>query len=82
MRELKRIFNRDSVNEEALNLFLSDPDMTFRALKAKTVQDGFSGLVDQLIKRIGATIKEGKEFTPQEKPILLKLRDMLNTIIK
>jgi ParB/RepB/Spo0J family partition protein len=82
LRVLKRIFNRDSVNENALNLFLSNPDMTLRALAAQTVQDGFSGLIDQLIKRIGETIKDGRELTSREKPILLQLQDMLNTILE
>ncbi|MDD2785921.1 MAG: ParB N-terminal domain-containing protein [Patescibacteria group bacterium] len=81
LRKVKRIFNRDSVNENALNLFLSDPDMTTTTLELNTAQSGFSGLLDQLMKRIGEALQIGKEFTPQEKPAMIKLRDMLNRAI-
>lgn len=81
LRMLKRIFNRDSVNEESLRLFLSDPEMTISSLVRQTVQNGFSGLIDQVLKKIGESIQNGKEFTPQEKPILVQLRNLLQTII-
>lgn len=81
LRVLKRIFNRDSVNENALELFLSDPEMTIKALERHTVQSGFSWLVDQLIKKIGESLESDKDFTPQEKPILIRLRDLLNKVI-
>lgn len=81
LRMLKRIFNRDSVNENALELFLSDPDMTIPVLERHTVQSGFSWLVDQVMKKIGESTQSGKDFTPQEKPILLQLRDLLNKVI-
>ena len=78
---LKRIFNRDSVNENALELFLSDPEMNISALERHTVQNGFSWLVDQVVKKIGESLQSGKDFTPQEKPILIQLRDLLNKVI-
>lgn len=81
LRMLKRIFNRDSVNENALELFLSDPDMTVAALERHTVQSGFSWLIDQVVKKIGESLQSGKDFTPQEKPILIQLRDLLNKVI-
>lgn len=81
LRMLKRIFNRDSVNENALELFLTDPDMTIPILERHTVQSGFSWLVDQLMKKIGESAQTGKDFTPQEKPILIQLRDLLNNVI-
>lgn len=81
LRMLKRIFNRDSVNENALELFLSDPEMTISALERHTVQSGFSWLVDQVVKKIGESVQSGKDFTPQEKPILVQLRDLLNKVI-
>lgn len=81
LRKLKRIFNRDSVNENALELFLSNPDMAISALERHTVQNGFSWLVDQVMKKIGESIQNGKEFTPQERPILVQLRDLLNKVI-
>lgn len=81
LRMLKRIFDRDSVNENALELFLSDPEMTLRMLERHTLQNGFSGLVDQLMKKIGESLQAGKDFTPQEKPILIQLRDLLSKVI-
>ncbi len=81
LRMLKRIFDRDSVNENALELFLSEPEMTLRQLERHTLQNGFSGLVDQLVKKIGESIQAGKDFTPQEKPILIQLRDLLTRVI-
>jgi ParB/RepB/Spo0J family partition protein len=80
LRKLKRIFNRDSVNENALHLFLTDPDMTVPTLEQKTVQNGFSWWINQVINKINETLHEGKEFTPQEKPVLLQLRDLLNDL--
>jgi hypothetical protein len=82
LRKLKRIFNRDSVNENALNLFLSDPDMTISSLELNTAQSGFSGLLDQIVKKIGEALQIGKEFTPQEKPAMVQCRDMLNKAIE
>jgi ParB/RepB/Spo0J family partition protein len=82
LRMLKKIFNRDSLNENALNEFLSDPDMTVRALTLNTVQDGLSGIVDKLVKKIGEAVKIGREFTPQEMPTLVHLRDLLNKVIE
>jgi len=70
------------VNENALELFLSDPEMTIPVLERHTVQSGFSWLVDQLVKKIGESTQSGKDFTPQEKPILIQLRDLLNIVIE
>lgn len=81
LRTLKRFFIRDAVNENALELFLSDPDMRVSELERHAVQNGFSYLVDQLVKKIGESLQNGKEFTPQERPILLQLRDILNKVI-
>jgi ParB/RepB/Spo0J family partition protein len=81
LRMLKRIFNRDLVNENALEGFLTDPDMTIPMLERHTVQSGFSGLIDQLMKEISASVQTGKDFTAQEKPILIQLRDILNRVI-
>lgn len=81
LRVLKRIFNRDSVNENALELFLSDREMTLRMLERHTLQSGFSSLVDQLMKKIGESLQSGKDFTPQERPILIQLRDLLTKVI-
>lgn len=81
LRTLKRFFIRDAVNENALELFLSDPDMRVSELERHAVQNGFSYLVDQLVKKIAESLQNGKEFTPQERPILLQLRDILNKVI-
>jgi len=80
-RKLKRIFNRDSVNENALYLFLTDEDMTVDQLERHTVQNGFSWLVDQVVKKINESLQNGQEFTPQEKPILIQLRELLNKVV-
>lgn len=80
LRKLKRIFNRDSVNENALDLFLSDPDMNISTLERHTLQNGFSWLIDQLMKKIAESMQSGKEFTPLEKPLLVQLRDLLNKV--
>jgi ParB/RepB/Spo0J family partition protein len=85
IRVLKRIFNRDSVNENALEKFLSDPDMGIMGLIDHTVQNGFSLHIDQLIKEIAERINKnnnGYDFTPQERPVLIQLRDLLVKILK
>jgi len=56
--------------------------MTIPVLERHTVQSGFSWLVDQLVKKIGESTQSGKDFTPQEKPILIQLRDLLNIVIE
>jgi hypothetical protein len=81
LRTLKRFFIRDSVNEDALEKFLSDPVMRVSQLERHAVQNGFSFLVDQLVKKIGESLQNGKEFTPQERPILLQLRELLNKVV-
>lgn len=81
LRTLKRFFIRDAVNEDALELFLSDPVMRVSQLERHAVQNGFSFLVDQLVKKIAESLQYGKEFTPQERPILIQLRDLLNKVI-
>ncbi len=81
LRTLKRFFIRDAVNENALEAFLSDPKMRVSQLERHAVQNGFSYLVDQLVKKIAESLQNGKEFTPQERPILVQLRDLLNKVI-
>jgi hypothetical protein len=81
LRTLKRFFIRDAVNENALEVFLSDPVMRVSQLERHAVQNGFSFLVDQLVKKIAESLQYGKEFTPQERPILVQLRDLLNKVI-
>lgn len=81
LRTLKRFFIRDAVNEDALEFFLSDPVMRVSQLERHAVQNGFSFLVDQLVKKIAESLQYGKEFTPQERPILIQLRDLLNKVI-
>lgn len=81
LRTLKRFFIRDAVNEDALETFLSDPVMRVSQLERHAVQNGFSFLVDQLVKKIAESLQYGKEFTPQERPILVQLRDLLNKVI-
>lgn len=81
LRTLKRFFIRDAVNENALEAFLSDPAMRVSQLERHAVQNGFSYLVDQLVKKIAESLQNGKEFTPQERPILVQLRDLLNKVI-
>ena len=81
LRTLKRFFIRDAVNEDALEIFLSDPVMRVSQLERHAVQNGFSFLVDQLVKKIAESLQYGKEFTPQERPILVQLRDILNKVI-
>jgi ParB/RepB/Spo0J family partition protein len=81
LRTLKRFFIRDAVNENALEAFLSDPTMRVSQLERHAVQNGFSFLVDQLVKKIAESLQSGKEFTPQERPILVQLRDLLNKVI-
>lgn len=81
LRTLKRFFIRDAVNENALEAFLSDHAMRVSQLERHAVQNGFSYLVDQLVKKIAESLQNGKEFTPQERPILVQLRDLLNKVI-
>ena len=77
-RKLGKIFERATANEEELHHFLSDPDMTVHELDQRTLQSGFSLLIEKLIQAVGSKRREGTAFSSQEKDFLAQLRDLLN----
>ncbi len=77
-RKLGRIFLRATANEQELYKFLNDPDMTVDELEQRTIQSGFSLLIEQLIQKVSGKRKKAVAFSSQEKEFLLQLRDLLN----
>lgn len=77
-RKLGKIFERATANEEELHHFLTDPDMTVYELDQRTLQSGFSLLIERLIQSVGSKRQEGVAFSSQEKAFLSQLRDLLN----
>lgn len=76
-RTLGRIFLRANANMDQIHTFLSDPDMTVKQLEEKTVQSGFSLLLEQSIKKILTNQVEGVPFSSHEKHLLVELHKAL-----
>ena len=76
-RKLGRIFLRATANEAEIYRFLSNPDMTISELEQRTIQSGFSLLIEQLIQKITAKRKDGVAFSSQEKTFLSQLHTLL-----
>ena len=80
-RKLGRVFKRATANEKELYRFLDDPDMTIEELSLRTVQSGFTYLIEQLMQDIKTTLSEGKAFTEQEVPLLKQLAVLINKAV-
>ncbi len=80
-RTLGRIFLRATANEEELYRFLKNGDMTVSELEQRTLQSGFSLLIEQLIQKISTKRQEGVAFSSQERSFLEQLRDLLSKTI-
>lgn len=80
-RKLGRIFLRATANEAELYRFLSDPDMTVAELDQRTLQSGFSLVIEELIQKIGYKRQEGVAFSSQEKTFLTQLKELLNKVL-
>lgn len=76
-RKLGKIFLRATANEKELYAFLTDPDMTIDELDQRTIQSGFSLLVEQAIQAIASKRKDGIAFSSKEKTLLTQLRNLL-----
>jgi hypothetical protein len=76
-RKLGRIFLRATANEKELFKFLEDPDMTVDTLSTRTVQSGFTKLIEDLMQEIKAKLNESEKFTEQEEPLLKQLSVLL-----
>lgn len=76
-RKLGRIFLRATANEAEIYRFLSNQDITISELEQRTLQSGFSLLIEQLIQKIGGKRKDGIAFTSQEKAFLNQLFSLL-----
>ncbi len=81
LHKLGEIFLKASANEEEIFLFLSNSDITISELEYKTLQSGFSSIVEELIQNIGKKQQEGIHFTEQEKLYLTQLKDLLNKTV-
>lgn len=80
-RELGRIFLRSTANESEIHRYLCDPDMTVSELKQRTVQSGFSLIIEELINKIGLKRQEGVAFSSQEKMSLSHLKQLLAKVL-
>lgn len=79
-RTLGGIFLRATANSEAINVFLSNPDMTVKELEQNTIQSGFSLWLEQSIKKIKSNEKNGMPFSSHEKVLLLEMQKILNKV--
>lgn len=79
-RTLGSIFLRASANEEALHRFLKDQDMTVKELAERAVHTGISLWAESLIQYIAGKLKDGVQFSSDEKKFFLPLRDLLNKV--
>lgn len=76
-RKLGRIFLRATANEPELHKFLTNPDMRVEELEQRTIQSGFSLLIEQLIQKVATKRKNGVAFSSQEKDFLNQLFALL-----
>lgn len=80
LRTLSHIFLRATANEVELNRFLSNPDETIKELKQRTLQSGFSLIIEQLIQEILKKKKAGISFSTQEKDFLKQLQQVMKKV--
>jgi|SRR3989344_6323816 len=80
-RKLGKIFSRATANEEELHRFLSDPDMTVSVLDQRTIQSGFSLIIEQALQQVVAKRKNGVAFSTKELGILKQFHNLLAKII-
>ena len=76
-RKLGKIFLRATANENELYTFLKDPDMSISELDQRTIQSGFSLLIEQSIQAVASKRKDGIAFSSKEKSLLTQLRNLL-----
>jgi|SRR5579872_2605422 len=79
-RKLSKIFARAAANEEEIYKFLNDPDMTVSELDQKTIQSGFSLVIEQAIQQITSKRKTAVAFSSKEEGLLKQLAILLNKI--
>ncbi len=77
LRVLKHAFLRATGNASELYQFLKNPAMTTAELKQRTMHNGFSILIEQLIQRIAEKRKDGMAFSSQEKDFLKQLQTLI-----
>ena len=75
-RTVGRIFLRATANSAHIYEFLSDPDMTVKALEQNTIQSGFSLCIEQVIQKLKG--KEKTHFSSNEKVLLTELKKLLD----
>jgi methyl coenzyme M reductase gamma subunit len=80
-RKLGKIFLRATANENELYAFLTNPDMTISELDQRTIQSGFSLLLEQAIQAITAKRKDAVAFSSKEKGLLSQLGDILKKVL-
>lgn len=76
-RKLGKIFLRATANENELYTFLKDPDMSISELDQRTIQSGFSLLIEQAIQAVATKRKDSVDFSSKEKTLLTQLRNLL-----
>jgi hypothetical protein len=79
-RDLIPIFLRASSYEEELHQFLTDPDMTIRALEQRARHIGDAALYTQALASVAAKQRDGIAFTPREEQVLQQLHRLLSQI--
>lgn len=79
-RKLGKIFKRATANENELNEFLSDPDMTVSELDQKTIQSGFSLDLEKLIEALSKKQSDGVGISKKEKLLIKELQSLIKNI--
>ncbi|MES3032005.1 MAG: ParB/RepB/Spo0J family partition protein [Patescibacteria group bacterium] len=80
-RKLGRIFMRATANEAEIYEFLSNPDMTVDELDQRSVQSGFSLVIEQAIQHVVSKQKNGIAFSSKETDLLKQFSLLLNKIL-
>jgi ParB/RepB/Spo0J family partition protein len=79
-RKLGRVFLRATANEKELEEFLTNPDMTVSELEQKTVQSGFSLLLEKVVEEASHKKTNGIAYSSQEKILIKELRSLFKGI--
>jgi ParB/RepB/Spo0J family partition protein len=81
LRKLGSIFQRATLNEEALARYLADDDMKISELQQAAEQSLFALNVENVIRTVTEKRSQGIAFKTQERAFLEQLRDLLNEAV-
>lgn len=76
-RKIAKIFSRATANEEELYNFLTDPDATVTDLDMKTVQSGFSLLLEQILQALLSRKKNAVPYSSKDQVIIDHIKKVI-----